>query len=864
MASEPAQPAPPPLPPAAERRPAGPASLDAELVADLLSDASAALVVWTLGGGVRSWNGAAERLYGHTAAEASGRRLHELLESRFPESLAATERALGAEGAWSGTLLQKARDGRLLLVASRMRAARLPDGGVAVLETCRALQDRLADDRSDARPRPSRAPDLERARLLGLAERVDEIELMMRLDGQIVEVNDRAVAAYGRSREALLGLHIRDLRAPSGRPLMVAQMAEALAHGVRFETEHLRADGRPFPVEVSSRAFVVGGETYLHSLVRDLTESRLAQQRRRLLDRVVESMGDGVIVADASLRVTEYTGASERIYGWTRAEALGKNLATDFRCEFPLGDAAGVDRMLAAGAPFRTRVRALRKDGTWADLDLAVTPLPDLDGRVQGWLSVARDIGAQVAAERAAEALAREQDVLLQTAQVGISKVVDRRQVWVNRRALEMFGYAREEMVGQTTRMLYRSQEAYEAFGRDAYPVLASGRAYQSDRELLRKDGTRIWVRYNGMAIDPTDLAQGTLWTLEDVTARREAEQRLAESEEQLRSTFSAMAEGVVVIDAAGRITSCNEAAERILGLSRAQMEGRTPVDPRWRAVHEDGSPFPGEEHPVMVTLRTGRALSGVVMGVDAPGAGRRWISLSSQPLRRAPEAPPHAVVTTFGDITEERAARERLAAREAQLDRVVAASTDGFVEWDPGTGLVDRSARTLQLVGLEPGQVAPTVEAWFELLHPDDAPSLKDALRELAEGARTTLFREYRMRHADGSWRWLLLRARRRQTGPTPDRFIVSGTVSDVTERREAQARVAAELTRNEALVLELREALAHVKTLSGLLPICMHCHKIRDDSGYWSRIESYISQRSEAVFSHGLCPECEKSHYP
>ncbi len=61
-----------------------------------------------------------------------------------------------------------------------------------------------------------------------------------------------------------------------------------------------------------------------------------------------------------------------------------------------------------------------------------------------------------------------------------------------------------------------------------------------------------------------------------------------------------------------------------------------------------------------------------------------------------------------------------------------------------------------------------------------------------------------------------------------------------------------------------ELKEALSKVKQLSGLLPICSHCKKIRDDKGYWKQIEVYIDQHSEASFSHGLCPECAKELYP
>lgn len=63
---------------------------------------------------------------------------------------------------------------------------------------------------------------------------------------------------------------------------------------------------------------------------------------------------------------------------------------------------------------------------------------------------------------------------------------------------------------------------------------------------------------------------------------------------------------------------------------------------------------------------------------------------------------------------------------------------------------------------------------------------------------------------------------------------------------------------------ILELQKALAEIKTLSGLLPICSSCKKIRDDKGYWNQLETYISKHSEAMFSHSICPECAKRSYP
>ena len=65
-------------------------------------------------------------------------------------------------------------------------------------------------------------------------------------------------------------------------------------------------------------------------------------------------------------------------------------------------------------------------------------------------------------------------------------------------------------------------------------------------------------------------------------------------------------------------------------------------------------------------------------------------------------------------------------------------------------------------------------------------------------------------------------------------------------------------------AKIEELRKALEQIKTLRGIVPICGYCKKIRDDQGFWSQVEAYVSQHSEAQFSHGICPDCVKKHFP
>ncbi|MCX6956101.1 MAG: response regulator [Verrucomicrobia bacterium] len=150
---------------------------------------------------------------------------------------------------------------------------------------------------------------------------------------------------------------------------------------------------------------------------------------------------------------------------------------------------------------------------------------------------------------------------------------------------------------------------------------------------------------------------------------RRTVEHALRTSEQRLSDVFRVMAEGLILQDKAGMIVDCNVAAERLLGMSREQIVGRTSYDPRWRTVRADGTAFTGEEHPPMVTLRTGRACKDVEMGVHRPDGTLIWLLVNAEPMPdEAGEM--RLVVCSFTDITERRRAQENLAqARDQALE---------------------------------------------------------------------------------------------------------------------------------------------------------------------------------------------------
>ncbi len=165
------------------------------------------------------------------------------------------------------------------------------------------------------------------------------------------------------------------------------------------------------------------------------------------------------------------------------------------------------------------------------------------------------------------------------------------------------------------------------------------------------------------------------------------------------------------------------------------------------------------------------------------------------------------------------------------------------FLIWraDP-EGLCDYfNARWLDFTGRTLAQELGN--GWAEGVHPEDLDRCFTHYRDHFD-RRAVFEMEYRLRRADGTYRWLFDRG---TPFFEPDGTFAGyiGSCIDVTDRVEAQQALA------EAQA-------AQIRTLEGLLPICMLCKKIKNDEGYWEVLEQYIHAHSEASFSHGICPEC------
>ena len=166
------------------------------------------------------------------------------------------------------------------------------------------------------------------------------------------------------------------------------------------------------------------------------------------------------------------------------------------------------------------------------------------------------------------------------------------------------------------------------------------------------------------------------LVTYTNVTEQRQTEEQLRRKEEQYRSVVTALAEGVSMYDAQANLLAHNKSAERILGLNADQMAGRSLADPNWGTIYEDGSPYPPEAYPAMLTLRGGEPMHNQIMGVSKPDGSLTWISINTEPLFEKGEPNPAAVVASFTDITDLKKAEQILQTSHEELEQRIAERT--------------------------------------------------------------------------------------------------------------------------------------------------------------------------------------------
>jgi PAS domain S-box-containing protein len=490
---------------------------------------------------------------------------------------------------------------------------------------------------------------------------------------QVVYANSLAAILFETTVAQALGTQAPDYYVdPHDRDRLVGQLT-AQGRVNDFEVRLKKRSGQEFWASITSTLSMFENRPAIHTVYLDITERKQAEEvlrqseaRYRLL---AENMVDVVWMLNPAGQFTYVSPSVQRLRGYTPQEVLSQSAAealTPASLQIMQAALAATMPYLEKGErhhglePAAYELEQPCKDGSTVWTEALVRALFDNGGSFSGFLGVSRDISER---KKAGEQL-RLQSAALEAAADGIV-ITDRegRIVWANPAFSRLTGYSLQEAQGQNPRFL-KSGRQDRPFYQALWETILSGQVWRGELINRRKDGS---LYSEAMVITPLQDSDGAVTHFiaikQDVTERKRVEA-------QYRLLFETMAQGVVYLDASGRVASANPAAERILGLSSDQLQGQITFDPRRETIHEDGSPFPGDSHPAMVAFRTGKPVSDVVMGFLPPGSQElRWINVNAIPLFIPGESKPYQVYATFNDITARKQATDQL---RASLDEKV------------------------------------------------------------------------------------------------------------------------------------------------------------------------------------------------
>ncbi len=345
---------------------------------------------------------------------------------------------------------------------------------------------------------------------------------------------------------------------------------------------------------------------------------------------------------------------------------------------------------------------------------------------------------------------------------------------------------------------LLEGKKCFEAYHNrpipcDPCPTIRCLKTGKTEREVVSAppDAPIEWVEVFSYPIkDPeTGEITGVVEFVRDITERKRADVALRESEERYRSLVSALHEGIILQDRSGKITACNLAAQKILGMSEEEILGETSISRDWSLFHEDGTPCSGHEHPSMRTLQTGSPCSNEVMELRRKRDGQKlWLRVNTRPIFQPGESKPQAVVISFVDITSQKEAEELLRKGEEELRWLFKSMINAFAihecVFDEEGRVVDirlfyfnEAYERLMEVRLEDVKGKTVQEVW---------PGTEEEwIRHYGEVATSGIPQSFDLFHAptDKYYHCNVYRP-----WDTPDRFCV--IFEDITDRKRAEER--------------------------------------------------------------------------
>jgi diguanylate cyclase (GGDEF)-like protein/PAS domain S-box-containing protein len=394
---------------------------------------------------------------------------------------------------------------------------------------------------------------------------------------KFLAVNESACREYGFSSQDFLEMTIADIRPAEDISALLKATTKPI-HGLQEATtsRHRKKNGEIIDVEI------VGHGLYFHGVdaeliaARDITDRKKGEETAHRPASIVEFSEDAIIGKNIDGVITNWNRAAEKMYGDTKAEAVGRDLSSMFPSERK-GEITVIMKRILSGDPIvRRETQRLTPAGSRLDVSVSISPTKDGTGRVTGASAIARDI---TLGKHSEELLDLQSAALEAAANAIVITDYEGTIVWVNRAFTMMTGYDKEEVLGKSPRML-KSGEQSESYYADLWSTISSGKVWQGEIVNRRKDGTTYTedMTITPVTLDVSNPANRYFVAIkQDVTKRKRSEEMLQNSENKYRLLFENSADANWLMDETGFL-DCNSAALEMFGYS-AEAPMRHPAD---------------------------------------------------------------------------------------------------------------------------------------------------------------------------------------------------------------------------------------------------------------------------------------------
>ncbi|MGE3297050.1 MAG: EAL domain-containing protein [Porticoccaceae bacterium] len=586
------------------------------------------------------------------------------------------------------------------------------------------------------------------------------------------------------------------------------------------------ASGSPAAIQVQGRGPLSHLAMAFNRLSADLTENFQAlHQREQRLDRILDSIGDAVIIVDTQLRVERVNPVAEALTGWPRAEAIGRSLENVFALTDYLSGTAmanPVAQAMATGATQQLANHAVltARDGRRYHIADSAAPIRGVDGVIEGGVLVFHDVSEayRVREERRLAAIAFDTGAPQLIAD-GAGKIIR-----ANQAALDASGYSREEMLGFTL--------AGDIFiGQDS-PGLGDFLTGKSDLDTWT--GRTWWRTKTGELMHLWDVntairnASGAIdyyvISALDITRHIQTTAALEETRGNYRHLIESIHDGVAIIDDRNIVVECNAQFALMLGRDRAAILGGSTTA---RSLPRQVDGRDSDQLAREILEKVFREGSGHVDWSMVHADGRR-IDLEASLSVIAWDGKP-ALLATIRDITERRRSeqeRETLTAQLMRKEEIIrlASQAYGIASWelDWHTGEMHWAEGVAGVLGVSEEFLPKTHAETLQLLHPQDSAAFDAAVRAAMESGRLFQF-EFRINLPDQGLRWFRSQG---EVDRSSGRNRLHGATADITDYKRA---------------LEEIERLAYYDPLTGLANRRLLLDRLRQASAHASRSGYY-----------------------